>query len=167
MEKKLSLSSRTLTIIMIACIAGPIGFGLMLSYITDRMPEPPLPALVRLDSVWKEGAGGDAQRRLVPSVIVKNPTENDWRNLSVSLNQQFYAQEPKGLASGAEVSIPLESFVARNGSVKFPVGNRVVEKVLVFAQINSGARAVSEFDIASEHAAAPSKKDEWVVPTKK
>ncbi len=84
---------------------------------------------------------------MVPCVTVKNPTQESWRNLSVGLNEQFYCSDPKELRAGEILSLPLEIFVARNGSVRFPVGNREINLVTVFAQISSGARAVSEHEM--------------------
>ena len=71
------------------------------------------------------------------------------------MNNQFYASEPKGIAPGGTVSIPLEAFVARNGSVKFPVGSRKVREVTVFAQVGTGARAVAEFELPESLQASP------------
>jgi hypothetical protein len=147
MPPRLTLSSRQLTLFFIVLICGPVGCGLLLSYFTRRMPEPTLPALVRLESIWIVPAGKDEARRLVPCISIKNPTVDPWKNLSVGLNEQFYSSEPKGLAAGQTVSLPLEVFVSRNGSVRFPVGNRQIKLVTVFAQIPSGARAVSEHHV--------------------
>jgi hypothetical protein len=60
------------------------------------------------------------------------------------------------------------------GSVRFPVGNRDIKKVIVFAQIETGERAVGEYTMpailplpkktdVSENA---SEDDDWVSPTK-
>ncbi len=142
MQPKRTLNATQLTFLMVLPIAVPVGCGLLLSFFTPRIPEPTLPALVKLDSIW---IGEDSpDRRLVPCISVKNPTVTDWKNLLVGLNEQFYCEMPKGVAAGQVFSVPLEAFVARNGSVHFPVGNRDIKLVTVFAQIESGARAVSE-----------------------
>lgn len=111
---------------------------------------------------------------MVPCVTVKNPTQESWRNLSVGLNEQFYCSDPKELRAGEVLSLPLEVFVARNGSVRFPVGNRDIKLVTVFAQISSGARAVSEHNMQGQSTGRrESEADEsWVngvrkVPKKK
>ena len=129
---------------MVALISGPIACGLLLYFLTPRFPEPTLPALVKLESMWIALKEKPEDRRLVPCISIKNPTESAWQNLSIGLNEQFYSQEPKGVAAGEMISIPLEVFVARNGSVRFPVGNRDIKLVTVFAQVETGARAVSE-----------------------
>ena len=135
---------------MVAFISGPIACGLLLYFLTPRFPEPSLPALVKLDSIWITLREKPEDRRLVPCISIKNPTESAWRNLSIGLNEQFYSQEPKGVAAGEMISIPLEVFVARNGSVRFPVGNRDIKLVTVFAQVETGARAVSEHTMPTE-----------------
>lgn len=144
MQHKRTITSIQLTILMVVLIGVPIGCGLLLSFFTPRMPEPTLPALVKLDSMWVPPDEKAEARRLVPCVSVKNPTKFAWRNLSIGLNSQFYIQMPKGIPEGESISVPLEVFVARTGSVTFPGGNREVKVVTVFAQIETGARAVSE-----------------------
>lgn len=134
---------------MTVLIAVPIGCGLLLSFFTPRMPEPTLSALVKLESKWLPADESRVDRRLLPCISIKNPTDTDWRNLSIGLNEQFYSQVPKGIPAGKIVSVPLEVFVARNGSVTFPVGNREIKLVTVFAQVESGARAVSEHKMPS------------------
>ncbi len=129
---------------MVVLIAGPIACGLLLSFFTPRRPEPALPALVKLESMWITSNKTLEDRRLVPCISIKNPTAVAWRNLSIGLNEQFYCQEPKGIPAGEKISLPLEVFVSRNGSVRFPVGNRDIKLVTVFAQVETGARAVSE-----------------------
>ena len=139
-----TITSKQLTILMVVLIVGPIACGLLLSFFSPRRPEPTLQAKVKLDSMWITPSKTQNDRRLVPCVSIKNPTSVAWRNLSIGLNEQFYCQEPRGIPAGEQVSLPLEVFVSRNGSVRFPVGNREVKRVTVFAQIESGARAVSE-----------------------
>jgi len=118
--------------------------------------------------MWVTSPENPEDRRLVPCVSIKNPTQSPWRNLSVGLNEQFYSQEPKGIPAGQEISLPLEVFVARNGSVRFPVGNREIKLVTVFSQIDTGARAVSEHTMPL--APVPPKKflskdDGWISGT--
>ena len=144
MQSKRTITSKQLTILMVVLIAGPISCGLLLSFFTPRIPEPRLTALVKLESMWIPPGETSLGRRLVPCISVKNPTANAWHNLSIGLNEQFYSQEPRGVPAGELISVPLEVFVARNGSVRFPVGNRDIKIVTVFAQIETGARAVSE-----------------------
>jgi hypothetical protein len=160
-----TITSKQLTFLFVALIAGPIACGLLLSYFTRKMPEPVLEASVRIESMWVSKGSDPTDRRLLPCVTVKNKTSGDWKNLSIGLDEQFYASEPKGIPSGQTASIPLEAFVARNGSVKFPVGNRNVEMVTVFAQIPNGSRAVSEFDVKGRVSVSTADEEQsWAQP---
>ena len=153
----------TLTVVLIAV---PIGFGLLLSFFTPRTPEPRLPAVVKLESKWI--GPSEESHRLVPCISVKNPTSSDWHNLSIGLNQQFYCDEPRGIQAGQFISVPLEAFVARMGSVRFPVGNRDIKSVTVFAQIETGERAVSEYTMPAINPlpkkTEAAEDEDWVSP---
>jgi hypothetical protein len=162
---ELRLSRSQLTWFMLVLIFGPIGCGLLLSYFSKRMSEPLLPALVKLDTMWVVPRGDKNNQHLIPCISIKNPTQEDWKNLSVGLNEQFYCQEPKGIAAGETISLPLEAFIARNGSVRFPVGNRDIHRATVFAQIPTGERAVSEHalnDGKSSNDPKRGREAEWV-----
>jgi hypothetical protein len=161
MVSGITLTRKSLTVLILLSILIPLGYGMGLAWWMKKIPESPLDARVRLDAMWVPGKGDGASKRLVPSVTVLNPTREPWRNLTVGLNKvskglnnQFYASEPKGIAPGGTVSIPLEAFVARNGSVKFPVGRKVRE-ITVFAQVGTGARAVAEFELPDALQASP------------
>lgn len=167
METKRTIGRRALTLTILLSIFTPIGFGLVLSFVTQRMPEPPLEALVRLSPKWVQKGEDLSTRRLVPSIIIRNPTGSAWKNLSIGINKQFYAQEPGGIPADSEVSIPLETFVSRNGSVPFPVGNRDITQVTVFAQLPEGARGVSEYTIPKGVAKPAGDVVEWIAPDPK
>jgi hypothetical protein len=165
----ITLNRRSLTLLIALSILIPVGFGLGLALWMRKIPEPPLEALVRLDVMWIEPKTDRQAQRLVPAISVRNTTTESWRNLSIGLNKQFYAQEPKGIASGQTITLPLEAFVARNGSVRFPPDQQEVKHVTVFAQILTGARAVSDFDIPADAmgtmTAPRSDPDaEWIAP---
>jgi hypothetical protein len=162
MVSGITLTRKSLTVLILLSILIPLGYGMGLAWWMKKIPESPLDARVRLDAMWVPGKGDGASKRLIPSVSVLNPTAEPWKNLTVGLNKvskgmnnQFYASEPKGIAPGGTVSIPLEAFVARNGSVKFPVGSRKVREVTVFAQVGTGARAVAEFELPESLQASP------------
>jgi hypothetical protein len=171
MQQPRTITSKQLTLFFIVLILGPVGCGLLLFYFTRKMPEPALEALVRIETMWIAPPEKEESQRLVPCITIKNPTESGWKNLSIELNEQFFSSEPKGIPAGQTLSIPLEAFVARNGSVRFPVGDRVIKLVTVFAQIPSGARGVSEFTIPAKTIAKPnvdgiktrsSQDDSWI-----
>ena len=164
-----TITKKQLAILTVVLVGVPIGYGLMLSFFTPRMPEPSLSALVKLESKW---FGASEESRLLPCISIKNTTKSDWQNLSIGLNKQFYCDEPKGIKAGQIVSVPLEAFVARMGSVRFPVGNRDIKTVIVFAQIETGERAVAEYTMPAilplpkksegEGEAAVDENQDWV-----
>jgi len=167
-----TLTRRSLTALIVLSIFVPVSFGLGLAWWMKRIPEPFLDARVRLDRIWLEPRGAKDPQRLVPAITVKNPTSEPWTHLSIGLNRQFYAQEPKGIPAGGTVTLPLQAFVARNGSVRFPSTNRDVTHVTVFAQIGTGARAVSEFSvpIEAQTIATTQRNDpdvDWIAPIAK
>ena len=175
MATGITLNRKTLTAVILLSVLIPVGYGLGLAAWMKPIPEPRLDARVRLDAIWVGPESDAANRRLIPSITVRNPTEHPWKNVTSGLNEQFYASEPKGVAPGGTLSIPLEAFVARNGSVKFPVGNRKIKHVIVFGQITTGARAVAEFDFikhqqkglndkSNDKSIEPSDEIPWVSP---
>ncbi len=172
MHPGIRISRTTLTLIILGAILIPVGSALALFFSVAPIPEPRLDARVRLDAMWIEDSSGKSVQRLVPAITVWNPTSENWKQLSIGLNKagrhnQFYASEPAGVPAGATVSIPLAAFVARNGSVKFPVGNRSVKEVTVFAQIPTRARAVAEFILPEQLTVPKSDEDpyeSWIEP---
>jgi hypothetical protein len=167
MVSGITLNRKSLTVLILLSILIPVGYAMALAYWKKPMPETLLDARVRIDAMWVEPNSEGSSKRLIPSVTVLNTTTAPWKNLSIGLNRQFYAGEPKGIPPGETLSIPLEAFIARNGSVKFPVGNRKIEHVTVFAQIDTGARAVAEFKISKELTVPKSDEDAnatWIEP---
>lgn len=88
-------------------------------------------------------ANDGSQTRLLPSLIVRNPTDDLWRNLNISLNGQFYYYHSEPLQPGEEIIIPLKFFHTR-GNQFYPPESQPLKKLMVFAQIPSGARAIRE-----------------------
>jgi hypothetical protein len=95
---------------------------------------------------------------LLPCLDVENPTSEKWRNIAVSLNKQFYYYHPKELKQGEVLSVPLEFFVTKGGNVAFQPGSETVTQVTVYAQIPSGARAVSETYLSEKGETLPQPK---------
>jgi hypothetical protein len=112
---------------------------------THRPPKEPLLRVEVGQSVKLHQPRGDRENpRLLPSLVLKNPTNEDWRNVAISLNKQFFYYHPGSFYASEEVSIPLEFFVTKGGNVAFQPGSETVHQVTVYAQIPTGARAVSE-----------------------
>lgn len=186
-----TVSSTQLTILMLTLIVVPILSGVALYWNAPRVAEASLPAEIKIASVWIDETGSHTQnspgdsataadsavsqreatdgdisrsRRLVQCIVIKNVSDIDFGKLSIGLNDQFFSTGNKKLPAGQEVAIPLESFIARNGSVRFPVGNRPIHKATVFAQLGVGARGVSEYQFIG---AEQTGSTEWKIPQPK
>lgn len=159
MTQKLTVKPLPLTFLMLLSILGPIGFGIFLYSNSENLGEPPLPVEIKFGTQWvnSEKLG----ERLVPCITVRNTSDKGLKKLSIGLNEQFYNLGGIAVEAGSEVSVPLESFISRNGSVRFPVGTRPIKHVIVFAQIHTGARGVSEFRIDPPNQSTPS---DWMRP---
>jgi hypothetical protein len=159
MQQHRTISAKQLTFLMLGLIFGPVACGLLLFLNSAPLPEPQLPTLVRFRTTWIEKK--DEERRLVPCIVIKNNSDSDWGKLSIGLNEQFYSTGNMRLAAQEEVAIPLETFIARNGSVRFPVGTRPISLVTIFAQMASGARGVAEITVDDETS------ETWLTPNPK
>lgn len=112
---------------------------------THRPPKEPTLSVVVEHSIKLHQPRNDRENpRLLPSLTVKNPTADDWRNVAISLNKQFFFYHPGTFHASEEVFIPLEFFVTKGGNVAFQPGSEIVNQVTVYAQIPNGARAISE-----------------------
>lgn len=162
MNQKLTVKPLPLTFLMLFLVLGPVGFGVFLYSRTKHLGEPALPVEIQFSTQWvnSEKLG----ERLVPCIKIRNTSDQAWKKLSVGLNEQFYNLGGTEVAASSEVSVPLESFISRNGSVRFPVGNRPIKHIIVFAQIHTGARGVSEFKIDPPNESTPT---DWLQPIKK
>lgn len=163
MPQPRTVTRTQLAILMLTLIAVPIACGLLLYALTPKLGEPPLPALIKFQSEWI--GNEEVNRRLVPCIVIKNDSDGELGKLSIGLNKQFYSTGNRILQSGEQTSIPLESFIARNGSVRFPVGQRVIEQVTVFGQLPNGARGVSEYALSERDTASMfDKSADWLAP---
>ncbi|RMF40893.1 MAG: hypothetical protein D6753_10755 [Planctomycetota bacterium] len=89
---------------------------------------------------WPNEASPDA--RLVPCIILRNPTDAPWQNVNLSINEQYYFYHPDPIPAGGEVVIPLKFFHTK-GSTYFHPENQPLTSLTIFAQIPSGARAIA------------------------
>ncbi len=90
---------------------------------------------------WPSDMAADA--RVVPSLILKNPTSHDWQNVNLSINEQFHFLHPQTLRAGEEIFIPLKFFHTK-GNQFYPPESQELKLLTVYAQIPSGARAIAE-----------------------
>lgn len=91
---------------------------------------------------WPSAESPDA--RIVPSVILRNPTGDDWNYLNMSINHQFHFTHPGLVAPQEEVVVPLKFFHTK-GNAYFPPASQDLEALTIYAQVPSGARAIAEF----------------------
>ncbi len=135
--------TQLIAMLLIISIAPPVFVVSMVA--THRPPkEPELNVRIEQSIKLHQPRNRENSPRLLPCLVVSNPTEEAWRNVAVSLNKQFFYYHPGELQAGGEFSIPLEFFVTKGGNVAFQPGSENVQQVTVFAQIPSGARAVAE-----------------------
>lgn len=105
---------------------------------TSKDPELAIDASVG-PRTWVSDDG--SQTRLVPSLILKNPTDEAWNNVNMSINGQYYYYHPDPVGAGQELSIPLKFFHTK-GNQFFSLESQTLNELTVYAQVPSGARAI-------------------------
>lgn len=90
---------------------------------------------------WPTADSPDA--RIVPSLILRNPTQETWQNVNLSINEQFHFSHPPQITPGEEIFVPLKFFHTK-GNQYFPPDSQELELLTIYAQIPSGARAIVE-----------------------
>ncbi len=142
-----------LIVLLLAVTLAPPAFVVGFFLLREHTPEPKLDVLVEL-TVMRYIVEGDQSSdvRLLSAVKVTNNGAGNYRNVKILLNKQFFYDHPKPLPQSESIEIPLEFFVTKGGSVKFQTGNKKVNQVTVFAQIENNSRAVAEryFDDAGK-----------------
>ena len=95
--------------------------------------------------------------RIVPSLILRNPTDEDWQNVNMSINEMFHFAHPYPLRSGEEIFVPLKFFHTK-GNQDYPPESQALELLTVYAQIPTGARAIAQ--IPGSELTAPSSPEQ-------
>ena len=90
---------------------------------------------------WPSSESPDA--RLVPCVILRNPTGDPWENVNMSINEQFHFFHPETIAPGKEIFVPLKFFHTK-GNAFFPPESQTLKLLTIYAQVPSGRRAILE-----------------------
>jgi len=139
-----SLSRFQLTLLLICFSIVPPAFVVSLVVLFPAAPELKLVAKIRFDVSVIRPRKDPENPRILPSVVIQNPTDEIWNRIAVSVNKDFFFYRPEALQGGDEFSIPLEFFVTKSGNVAFQPGSEWVHRVTVYAQVPSAARAVSE-----------------------
>jgi hypothetical protein len=137
---------RNLIMIILAISLIPPIFVVSMVATYTPPPEPRLEAKVTQNVTVHAPRKNPDSPRILPCITVENPTTENWRSVSIYLNEDFFfTRGPTDtLKAGESLNVPLEFFVTKGGNVAFQPGSESVRQVTVFAQIPSGARAVCE-----------------------
>jgi hypothetical protein len=143
-----TLSRRQLTIGLILLTLIPFSFVVLMYLTLPTSKDPLLEVQVEIGPrTWVSNDG--TQTRLLPSLILRNPTGDLWRNVNLSLNEQFYYYHPDPVQAGEELVIPLKFFHTK-GNQFYPPESQPLKKLMIFAQVPSGARAIREMEIEQQ-----------------
>ena len=135
------LSRLWLTVCLIAVLLVPMTLAAGVWWIVPQSPEPELPVQVFLEPVvWPSQSSQET--RFLPGVRLHNPTEEKWRNLSMTINGQYHFYAPDPLPAGGDFSVPL-SFFRTSGDRAFQASTPL-KKLTVYAQTASGGRAIHD-----------------------
>lgn len=138
-----TLSPRGLTIALVSLTLIPFFFVVLL-YRTQPITKDPVldVSLVIAPRQWHSEDG--TQTRLLPSMVVRNPTDEIWKNVNFAVNDQFYYYHPDPMRAGEELVVPLKFFHTK-GNQFYPPENQPLKSITVYAQIATGARAIRKF----------------------
>lgn len=137
-----TLSRKQLTAALILITLIPFASVVVLYTTLPIGADPVLQAGVQVaPRAWPHADAPEA--RLVPCVILRNPTEDAWRNVNMSINKQFHFFHPETLAAGEEIFVPLKFFHTK-GNAFFPPESQTLKLLTIYAQIPSGRRAILE-----------------------
>ncbi len=140
-----TLSRTQLTVALILVTLTPFLLVVGLWFTLPNTPEPVLPAEVRIGpEAWPNNDSPDA--RLVQCMILKNPTADQWQNINLAINDQFYFFHPEPMRGGEQIHIPLKFFHTK-GNQFFPPEKQKIKLITIYAQIPDGSRAVLEVDM--------------------
>ena len=150
------LSRQQLTAALILVTLLPFCLVVVLYSTFPTTEDPVLQAEVSVGPrAWPNDFSPEA--RVVPSLILKNPTQDAWNNVNLSINEQFHFFHPDPLPANGEIFIPLKFFHTK-GNQFYPPDSQPLNLLTIYAQIPSGARAILEVP-GSELVNAPAPPD--------
>ena len=137
-----TLTRRQLTLGLILITLVPFALVVVL-YVTLPSTDDPV---LQVDATvgpraWPSDIAPDA--RIVPSLILRNPTNEEWQNVNMSINKMFHFSHPYPMRPGEEIFVPLKFFHTK-GNQNYPPESQALELLTVYAQIPSGARAIAQ-----------------------
>ncbi len=140
--KTLSRSQLTAALILITLL--PFCLVVVLYSTMPATEDPVLAADVQVGPrAWPNADSPNA--RVVPCVILDNPTDESWRNVNMSINEQFHFAHPDPIDGGQQIYVPLKFFHTK-GNQFYPPESQPLKLLTIYAQIPSGARAILEVD---------------------
>lgn len=145
--KPKTLSKPQLAVAASLIVALPLALVAWMAFGLDVKPEPVLDAKISTGVMSFSPDNTPQRTRLVPAIVILNNSQDEWGNVSASLNDQFFYYHREKLRGGSELRIPLEFFATKGNSVFQPSSNKLT-KVTLFAQIPSGARGVKEQEMS-------------------
>jgi hypothetical protein len=139
-----TLSPKQLTAGLILLTLIPFLFVVVLYMSLPTSPDPQLNVDLQIGPrPWQSNDGSET--RLLPSLIVHNPTQDEWNNVNFAINDQFYYYHAEKLRPDEELIVPLKFFHTK-GNQFYPPESQPLKTLTVYAQIPSGARAIKELD---------------------
>ncbi len=140
LPRVLSRSQLTAALVLITLI--PFALVVVLYSTLPEIEDPVLQVAASVGPrAWPNAESPEA--RIVPSLIVKNPTTEAWRNVNLSINEQFHFVHPATIEPGEEIFVPLKFFHTK-GNQFFPPESQELKLLTIYAQIPTGARAIVE-----------------------
>jgi hypothetical protein len=140
-----TIRPKHLTWLLILITASFFAFAVIMMRSVPPRPKPLLLASVEIRvTAWAPPNAASQPERLYPCVVLRNGSQDEWRNVAVTLDKQFYFYSHEPLAPQQTLTVPLEHFITKGGNVTFRPSSQQVEKVIVFAQIPNGDRGILE-----------------------
>lgn len=139
-----TLSRTQLTAALVLVTLIPFGLVVLLYLSMPDIQDPVLQAEVSIGPRAWQGEK-EAETRIVPSIVLRNPTQDVWGEVNMSINDQFHFKHPDEIGPGQEISVPLKFFHTK-GNAYYPPESQTLESITVYAQIPSGARAILKIE---------------------
>ncbi len=139
-----SLSRNQLTAALVLITLLPFLLVVVLYTTFPKFEDPVLQVEARVGPrAWPSVDAIDA--RVVPSLILKNPTNEIWGNVNLSINEQFHfvIDPDQTIRPGEEIFVPLKFFHTK-GNQFYPPESQELKLLTIYAQIPTGARAIVE-----------------------
>lgn len=141
----MKIGRRQLTALLLGIPLAFVSIAWLLSKTGTIRPEAKLEVEIDVRAeAWTPPKSDGTDTRLYPCVVLKNPTTEPWKNVTIALNKQFYFYAHLPLDAGGVLVTPLEHFVTKGGNITFRPGSQQVHQLTVFAQLPNGERAVYE-----------------------